>query len=199
MNDIDALVFDIGNVIVSHDNRVLYTRLASRCAAGTSLEEIKVLAEYPAWGTGAPIADLHQAYRDRVGYDGDWRCFTEDWCCHLVLDHAMLDLVEQLATRHRVLIFSNTNAVHWDSQVVASNGRLAKIEAYLSHDIGRLKPDATAFTRVAELAGIDPSRSLFFDDVLANVEGARAAGFQAEVFTDEAGLRDSLAKRGMLN
>lgn len=199
MSDIDALVFDLGNVIVSHNNRVLYTRLASRCPPSVTLEGIKTLAEHPAWGTGAPIADLHQAYRDGVGYGGDWDCFTDDWCCHLVLDHAMLDLVEELATHHRVLIFSNTNAVHWDSQIVASKGRLAKIEAYLSHDIGRLKPDTAAFTRVAELAGIDPSRSLFFDDVLANVEGARAAGFQAEVFVDEAGLRADLKARHLLD
>ncbi len=196
MSEIDALVFDLGNVIVSHDNRVLYNRLASR-SAGATIEQIRALAERPEWGTGAPIAELHRAFQEQAGYSGDWACFAEDWCCHLVIDRAMLAFVEQLAMRHRVLIFSNTNAVHWDSQVAASGGRLGEIEAYLSHEIGRLKPDVAAFARVAELAGIEPSRSLFLDDVAANVEGARAAGFQAETFVDESRLRASLAARGL--
>ncbi len=195
---IEALVFDLGNVIVRHDNRVLYERLRSRCAEPWSVERIGALAERPEWGTGAPIAGLHREIRESAGYSGDWARFSEDWCCHLVLDHSMLDLVEQLAARHRVMIFSNTNAVHWDSQVAASGGRLARIEAYLSHEIGRLKPDVAAFAKVAELAGIEPARSLFFDDVPANVAGARAAGFQAGVFVDEAGLRRFLRARALL-
>jgi FMN phosphatase YigB (HAD superfamily) len=196
---IEALVFDLGNVIVRHDNRVLYERLRSRCSEPWTVERIGALAERPDWGTGAPIADLHRELRESAGYSGDWAQLAEDWCCHLVLDGSMLDLVEHLAARHRVMIFSNTNAVHWDSQVAASGGRLARIEAYLSHEIGRLKPDVAAFAKVAELAGIDPARSLFFDDVAANVAGARAAGFQAELFVDEAGLRASLQARGLLD
>jgi HAD superfamily hydrolase (TIGR01509 family) len=111
----------------------------------------------------------------------------------------MLALVEQLAERRRVMIFSNTDAVHWAFNGRASDGRLHALDAHLSFELGLLKPSVEAFGKVAERAGIEPARSLFFDDVPANVEAARKAGFQAEVFVDEATLRRFLRARGILD
>jgi FMN phosphatase YigB (HAD superfamily) len=51
---------------------------------------------------------------------------------------------------------------------------------------------------VAQAAGIDASRCFFFDDLSENVEGARRAGFNAEVFRSEAELRRLLTDRGVL-
>lgn len=200
MSDVDALVFDLGGVICSHDNPVLYDRLASRCAPTFSADDVKAVVARPDWMTGArPITDLHQTLRDEGGYDGSWETFDADWCCHLAVDPSMLALVEQLAERHRVMIFSNTDAVHWAFNDRASAGRIHAIEAHLSFEIGMLKPTVQAFGVVAARAGIDPAQSLFFDDVLANVKAARLAGFRAEVFVDEASLRVSLQARGLLD
>lgn len=200
MSDIDALVFDLGGVICSHDNQVLYDQLASRCAPTFTADDVKAVVARPGWMTGArPITDLHQVLSDEGGYEGSWETFEADWCCHLAIDPSMLALVEKLAERHRVMIFSNTDAVHWAFNDRASAGRIHAIEAHLSFEIGMLKPTVEAFGLVAARAGIKPARSLFIDDVLANVEAARAAGFQAEVFIDESSLRKSLAARGLLN
>lgn len=109
----------------------------------------------------------------------------------------MLRFAEALAAKNRVIIFSNTNAEHWEFLVRESNGRLAEFEAYLSHEISRRKPSVEAFLHVARAAGIDPGRSIFFDDRRDNVEGARAAGFQAEMFIDEAHLCERLARDGV--
>jgi FMN phosphatase YigB (HAD superfamily) len=94
------------------------------------------------------------------------------------------------------MIFSNTNKEHWDSEVLASGGRLALIEAHLSHELGAEKPDLESYQLVAARAGLPPESLLFFDDLPANVEGARRAGWQAEVFTGEAALRTLLVSRG---
>jgi 2-haloacid dehalogenase len=50
---------------------------------------------------------------------------------------------------------------------------------------------------VAERSGIEPARSIFYDDVAANVEGAWAAGFEAEVFESQAQLEALLRARGV--
>ena len=63
--------------------------------------------------------------------------------------------------------------------------------------MGLVKPDTAAFAHVAEAAGIRPPRSIFFDDLAENVEGARRAGFQAEVFRDRAGLERLLEGKGV--
>ena len=193
----EALIFDLGGVIVSHDNAVLGQRLLSKCAPGTESSALRAIAEAEAYGTGAPLGELHQRLADELGYSGDWETFSADWCCHLAVERSMLAFVEALGRRNRVLIFSNTNAGHWDFLVRSTNGRLAAFESYLSHEIGWLKPSVDAFAHVARAAGVTPGRSLFFDDRAENVDGARAAGFKAEVFASETSLREFLRDQGV--
>lgn len=189
----DAIIFDLGGVIVAHDNAVMVERVASRCNA-TPREVSRLMRRRP-WDTGAPIAELHGELAAELGYEGDFDGFAADFCCHFAVDPSMLALTQQLSRGQRVLLFSNTNQVHWDFLVAETNGALGAFEAYLSHELGAAKPAVEAFQLVAQKAGIAPARSLFFDDVAANVEGARLAGFQAEVFTDEPALRALLADR----
>ena len=194
----DALIFDLGGVIVPHDNDVLRDRLLSRCAAPDAADRLQTIAHAAAYGDGRrTIADMHTEMVEQLGYDGDWPRFVEDWCCHLSLDAAMLAFVERLGELHRVMIFSNTNQEHWDHVVGLSGGRLGRFEAYLSHEIGDLKPALSSYALVAQKAAVAPGRCLFIDDRADNVEAARRAGFHAEVFTSQAALQALLQSAGM--
>ena len=192
-----ALVFDLGNVIVAHDNDMLFRRLASRCAAPDALAQLKGWSD-PRIGTGErPVEDLHAQLARDLGYSADWTTFAEDWCCHFEVDHSMLEFVQRLGKEHRVMIFSNTNAVHWNMLVDETDGALAEIEPYLSHEIGDVKPNVSAFDKVAAAARIDPKRSIFTDDVATHVEGARAAGFIAHQFVNQPTLEHFLREQGI--
>lgn len=193
----EALVFDLGGVLVAHDNEVMYERLASRCVDGCTAETVVSLMRATDWSSGVAIGLLHQRLQEELGYAKGWDDFVADWCCHFTIDQSMLAFVERLATRNRVMLFSNTNKEHWDFLVNATDARLARLDPYLSHEIGATKPSLRSFELVAEQAGIDPARSVFFDDLAANVEGARAAGFQAEVFENEAKLAAFLTSKGV--
>src|SRR5580700_5014428 len=191
----DAIVFDLGGVIVAHDNAVMVERIASRTKAAP--RDVSRLIRRKDWGSGLPIADLHAELTGELGYGGGWDEFAADWCCHFTVDRSMLAFVQRLASANRVMIFSNTNQVHWDFLVAETGRELAAFEAYLSHELRRSKPAVEAFEMVARQAGIDPARSVFFDDVAENVEGARLAGFQAELFTSESALQSILVARGV--
>ncbi len=67
----------------------------------------------------------------------------------------------------------------------------------VSGEIGLLKPDVAIYERHASDFDLDPAASLFIDDVLANVEGARAAGWQAVQFTGADKLRADLDQLGV--
>ncbi|MDB5408595.1 MAG: HAD-superfamily hydrolase, subfamily variant 3 [Rhodospirillales bacterium] len=189
----NALVFDLGGVIVRHDNPSLHRRLAANCAAPDALELLTKQVVDPRYYTGElKISDLHEALRRELGYSQDWNGFLADWTCHFGIDAGMLDLVSRLAVANRVMLFSNTDPEHWRYLVELSKGRLAGFEAYLSFEIGLAKPSLAAFQAVASRAGIDPERSLFVDDVPVNVEGARRAGFQAEVYVGQESLERTL-------
>ena len=67
----------------------------------------------------------------------------------------------------------------------------------VSARIGLMKPDAAIYRHHAETFGLDPAATLFFDDNAANVEGARAAGWEAEAFRSPEELRADLARHGI--
>lgn len=108
------------------------------------------------------------------------------------------ELLGELAGRHRVACLSNTNDAHkarFDSEFALFDHFDA---AYLSHEIGLVKPDRAAFEHtVADLA-CDPARVLFLDDNQINVEGARAAGLRAEKAVGPAAARAVLTRYALL-
>ena len=64
--------------------------------------------------------------------------------------------------------------------------------------LGTTKPDPAAFARATERLEVDPGRVLFVDDSEANVEAARAHGWQAHRHTDALNLHAALADAGVL-
>ncbi|HEY7240289.1 MAG TPA: HAD family phosphatase [Burkholderiales bacterium] len=93
-------------------------------------------------------------------------------------------LVQRLASRLPLYVFSNTNPAH----VAHFGPRMRHLLAYFrrtfaSCELGRRKPEAEAFARLSELIGLPPGRLAFFDDVEANVAGGLRAGLQAHHVT----------------
>ncbi len=195
---IEALIFDLGGVIVPFDDDAMLRRLAGRCTAPAALEQILAEASDDRYGSGElPVEHLHRRLVDELGYAEGWETFARDFCSHLDIDWRMLELVETLAERHRVLLFSNTTGPHWAHLVAATSGRLARLEPQLSFELGAVKPDPVAFARVIARTRVDPGRTLFVDDRADNVEAGRAAGLQAHQFTGIAALTEHLRAAGV--
>ncbi len=55
-----------------------------------------------------------------------------------------------------------------------------------SHEVGLAKPDPAVYALVAARLGVEGSEIVFLDDVAANVEAARAAGWHAVLHEDTA-------------
>jgi HAD superfamily hydrolase (TIGR01509 family) len=89
------------------------------------------------------------------------------------------ELVSQTRASVATACFSNMNTLHWHGHV--AGWPLAGLfdHRFLSFELGLLKPDVAAFTHVADLLELPAGRILFLDDNVLNVEGAKAAGFQA--------------------
>ena len=113
------------------------------------------------------------------------------------VDAEVLALVDRVHERAPVALLSNA------SSSVAEDVQRAGLADHFdtvvgSADIGVCKPDAAAFTTAAARLGVPPERCLMVDDLVDNVEGARAAGMQAVQFTDATALADALTDAGLL-
>lgn len=62
-----------------------------------------------------------------------------------------------------------------------------------------VKPDPAIYALAAQRFGHAPKAMLFIDDNRANVESARACGWQAHLFQDAPTLRSELIERGLLH
>jgi HAD superfamily hydrolase (TIGR01509 family) len=96
-----------------------------------------------------------------------------------------VEFLNTLKNKYRLFLFSNTNAIHLqyfhksyqDVYGMAMDDLFEK--AYYSHLIKQRKPDVAAFQHVIKDSNVDAGETLFIDDALVNVEGARLAGLQA--------------------
>ncbi len=62
-----------------------------------------------------------------------------------------------------------------------------------SHRLHLLKPDSAIYRHAAQGLGLAPDQILFIDDRADNVEGARTAGLQALLYTDNAHFLQAMA------
>jgi putative hydrolase of the HAD superfamily len=97
-----------------------------------------------------------------------------------------------------VACLSNTNHVHWE----AGAGRWPLLSmfdrAFLSFEIGMVKPDPEIYEHVVEAFDVSPERVLFLDDNTLNVDQARAVGLQAHRVVGVSQAREVLRAAGIV-
>jgi putative hydrolase of the HAD superfamily len=115
-----------------------------------------------------------------------------------LMDGTVRLIRELRALGHKVLALSNMpypSIEHLERQEAF---RELFDAAVISCRINLVKPDAAIFTHLLSTQLLVPEETLFFDDTRANVEGARACGIHAEVFTTAAACRSHLKQAGCL-
>jgi putative hydrolase of the HAD superfamily len=97
-----------------------------------------------------------------------------------------LMLLTKLKSRYRTFLLSNTNEIHYWAYINNLEEQhgvdtLAGFfeKEYLSFNIHLRKPDKEIFEYVLNDAGLNPAETLFIDDTLRHVEGAKAVGIEA--------------------
>ena len=200
MSEIDAIVFDLGNVLISVNEQYAAGRFAQR--AGKTAGVIESYFRNTPHATHLALGKItgRQFYRvvsKDLGFDGDYEEFATIWSEIFSPIEPMLKLAESLATRLPRLLLSNTNAIHMQ-YVFEHYPMLQEFDTHiLSHEVGLLKPDRAIYELTLRHSGLEAGRTLFIDDIHANVEGARAVGMRAIQFQDVGQVRQELTKLGV--
>lgn len=107
-----------------------------------------------------------------------------------------LDWLQPITEKYNCYLFSNTNSIHYQafmkSYALENPSRKPFnqyfIKAFYSQDIGYRKPNVSAYNFVIKEARIVADETLFIDDTLKNIEGAKQAGLQTLHLTNEMDL-----------
>ncbi len=102
-----------------------------------------------------------------------------------------LELIESTARRHPVLIWSNTDPLHWSVLGPALTSLATTVSP--SFLVGHMKPEAAYFARALDAAGTGAAHSIVFvDDRADHVAAATAMGVNAVVVRGVAAARAAI-------
>lgn len=191
INLLDTLILDLGGVLIDVDY--------GRSAAAFKALGVERFEEQFSKAKQSRLFDRFEtgelgpaAFRDEVRRTlGPGLTDKEiDSCWNAMLGSIppiRMELVEELRMRYRVYLLSNTNKIHVPAflSIVKEQNRIADFEqefdgCYFSCDLGSRKPDAAIFQHVMKDTHSSLERTIFIDDSIQHVEGARKAGLRAE-------------------
>lgn len=181
-----AVVFDVGNVLVHWAPQIIEDELARISTADRARIKTVQQAVRHEIGLGSlTAAEYHRYLVEAVGMDGHWDRFFEAFCLGLCRDDQALSYASLLKRRGVAIgVISNTNDVHahW---LRAQIPEFASFDSVIfSSDVGLLKPDPAIYLRSLSELGVETGRALFVDDLPENVVGAQAVGMAALLHRD---------------
>ena len=198
---IKTVIFDLGKVIVPFDFKRGYRAMAQLCSYPA--EEIPkrigstdLVVRFES-GQIAP-EDFVEQLCGILNVQMEYQRFCEMWSC-IFLPETLIpeSLLEGLRRRYRLLMLSNTNAIHF--QMIRENYPLIKHfdEYILSYEVGAMKPSPRIYEAAIARADCDPGECFFTDDIPEYVAGARKAGIDAVQFESATQIERELLKRGV--
>lgn len=200
MPAIEAVVLDLGNVLVFHDDPILFARMSAWGGADPASIRTRMLALWDSINRGSLAGDeLRRTICEVAGSKElmDEEAFVELWSCHFRVHDDVLPIIDKLLERTRVLLLSNVNERHW-RHVRPLLPHLDRFHALvISYDEKMAKPDRAIFELAIRRAAVPPKRMAYFDDVQAFVDVASSLGIHGRVFTDASTFRRQLAELGI--
>ena len=181
---VKALLFDLGGVVID-----ISVERALRCWESHSrltIEQMRnrLTADEPfrQHERGElPAAAYFDHLRRMFELEASDQQVAEGWNAILVGENTESLRLVASARRHLpCYAFTNTSHTHQAAWTSACPNVVSAFERiFASPELGLRKPERAAFDMVTQAIGVEPPAILFFDDLLENVEGARAAGLQA--------------------
>jgi putative hydrolase of the HAD superfamily len=200
MPPIEAVVLDLGNVLVFHDDPILFQRMSAWGGADPSNIRTRMRELWDAINRGALAGhELRRTICEVAGSSVPMEedAFIELWNCHFRVHAEMLPLLDKLLERTKVLLLTNVNDLHW-RYVRPLLPHLDRFHALvISYDEKMAKPDREIFQLAIERAGVPAGRIAYFDDVQAFVDVARSLGIAGRLFTDAPSFRRQLVELGI--
>ena len=131
-------------------------------------------------------AELWQHLADRLGLEvADLQNLQRDFWSGERLNVELVRFIRTLRPHYKTAILSNA----WSDarEALLHFGLDCEVDTLIiSAEEGLAKPDPRIYTLAAERLGVQPEQAVFLDDLIENVEGARAVGMRAVHYQDNA-------------
>lgn len=193
---LDAVVFDIGNVLLQWDATRVYAPL------GMSNDEIAAFFERVGFADWNLEQDRGRTFADGINakaaeHPSD-RVLLERYDTHWMDSivgpiQGTVDILESLVEQDvPIHAITNFSAEKFPGEVERWPFLRHFGVTVVSGEEGMVKPNPAIYHAFLERTGLEPQRTVFIDDSLKNVQGARAVGMHAIHFTNPSDFREAL-------
>lgn len=196
MKDFNAIIFDLGGVILNIDYNL--TKVAFEELGIDDFDAIYSQAKqndlFDLLETGQ-ISSQHFINKmlDFLPSGTSPNKVVKAWNAMLLdLPKERLDLLKNLKAKYRTFLLSNTNEIHVDAfhSIIKKQHGLNNLDSffektYYSNELQKRKPDVSTFIYLCEENNLDPKNTLFIDDSIQHIAGAREAGLNAYHLTND--------------
>jgi putative hydrolase of the HAD superfamily len=183
------IIFDFGGVILNIDYKLTETafaRLGLTDFAGIySQASQKDLFDRLETGRIMP-AEFREKIRKYIGAASDEQIDSAWNAMLLDLPEERIILLDKLKKKYRIFLLSNTNEIHFAAFSAYMKCKFKRDiffevfeKAYVSHEMKMRKPDAEIFEFVVRENNLLKEETLFIDDSIQHIEGAKKAGLNA--------------------
>jgi len=202
-NDIRAVIFDIGRVLVRIDLR----RVQAGLAQGVKLtpEELWSAIEkdprWMDWQEGRMSArDWHQNLGNRLGIQMTFEQFKNVWNSSLDPQPIQPDwLLAALAKSYTLGLLSNTDPIHshYLESTYSFFEHFPKSRRIYSHEVGSSKPSPVIFQHALKACKVRADQALYVDDIVAYVDVARSLGMKGIHYQSSSQLLHEFTEAGV--
>ena len=187
---IKNIIFDFGGVILNIDYKLTQRAFAKLGVTDFDLlysqavqNELFDLLEK---GFISP-SDFRKEVRKFIHGDVSDMQIDEAWNAMLLdLPEERVRLLDTLKKKYRLFLLSNTNQIHFTAFSSYMKSKFKRDifsevfdKAYLSHEVKMRKPDAEIFEFLLKEQNLKKEETLFIDDSIQHIKGARAIGIPA--------------------
>jgi len=200
--DADALLFDLGRVVLDIDFSKALDCWAGHagCTPSDIAARWAIDESYHHHERGT-ISDeaFFEGLRRSLGIAITDEQFLDGWNAIFAGEmDGIAPLLERAAKHFPLYVYSNTNRAHVAHFTRVHAHTLKPFrELFYSSTIGMRKPEIAAFDHVVKAIGVPASRIVFFDDLVENVESARSLGIKAVRVKSSRDVADALTALGV--
>ncbi|MEO1857419.1 MAG: HAD family phosphatase [Rubritalea sp.] len=176
-------LFDIGNVLLAFDFTPALTSLLGPDSKPNAF--LDIIERKDAFESGQVEVDDYVQWASKLlDFHGTVEEFKHAWRHIFTPILGTWELAEKLkADGHRLILYSNTNAIHAIHCLETYSVFEHFDHAVFSHEIGAIKPHPEFFLRSFEKFNIDPALSYYIDDLPENIEAGRSHGLNSHLYS----------------
>ena len=201
MQNIDAIIFDLGGVILNIDYNL--TRAAFENSGITNFHDMYSQAAaddlFKNLETGTITEDdFYSEFNKRTNQVLDKNKIRLNWNAMLLAyREKSLEYLNSIKSKYKLYLLSNTNHIHLHAlNKLYNNIQRGKPfeklfdKVYYSCEIGLRKPNADIYEFVLKENNLEAGKTLFIDDSVQNIDAAKAAGLQTILLSSDMYIED---------